>query len=88
MQIEITNKFRKQVEKHANKRIKLNLFNLIQKVKLATELSDISNLKKLKGHKNIYRIRMGNYRIGLVLNDKTVIFAAFDHRSDIYKYFP
>ncbi len=88
MQIEITNKFRKQVEKHTNKRLRLSLHNLLQKVVLAESLSDISNLKKLKGHKNIFRIRMGNYRIGIVLNDKTVIFAAFDHRSDIYKYFP
>ena len=26
--------------------------------------------------------------IGIIIKEKTVVFAAFDHRSDIYKYFP
>jgi len=51
-------------------------------------LNDFANLKKLTGYKNSYRIRLGSYRIGIVIEDKTVIFAAFDHRADIYKYFP
>lgn len=51
-------------------------------------MQGFANLKKLSGYKNSYRIGLGSYRIGIVIDDKTVIFAAFDHRSDIYKYFP
>ena len=51
-------------------------------------LSTIRDSFMLTGFKNCYRIRLGNYRIGLLVEDKTVIFAAFDHRSGIYKYFP
>lgn len=51
-------------------------------------LSDISNLKKLKGEENIYRIRVGDYRIGVVIDKDTVVFERVLHRKDIYRYFP
>ncbi len=88
MDISITNKFRKQTDKIDNKKLKTDLSNLIQKIKCADRLTKISNLKKLKGHKNYYRVKLGDYRVGLVIEKKSVIFAAIDHRSDIYKYFP
>ena len=88
MLIEITNKFRKQVEKLNNKRVNNSLNKVVQELSSAPNLRKINNLKKLKGHKNFYRIRMGDYRIGIVVNSKTIILATFDHRSDIYKYFP
>ena len=88
MQIEITRKFQKQVEACDDKHMRLKILSIIQEVIASESMQGFTNLKKLKGYKNIYRIRLGNYRIGIVIDDKIVIFAAFDHRSDIYKYFP
>lgn len=88
MQIELTRKFQKQVSNCTEHRIKLKILAIIESVTASESMTGFPNLKKLTGHKNSYRIRLGSYRIGIVINDKTVIFAAFDHRSDIYKYFP
>ena len=66
MQIEITRKFGKQVDKCNDKKMRKSLSAIIKSVIKAEDLSEIKNLKKLKGHKNIYRIRMGDYRIGIV----------------------
>lgn len=49
---------------------------------------EIRNLKKLKGTENCYRIRIGDYRIGLILDDETITFVRVLHRKDIYRYFP
>ncbi|MCF8308850.1 MAG: type II toxin-antitoxin system RelE/ParE family toxin [Bacteroidales bacterium] len=46
------------------------------------------NLKKLKGYKDYYRIRLSDYRIGIQIKDDTVFFVVFGHRKDIYKKFP
>jgi len=35
-----------------------------------------------------YRIGIGDYRIGLILEDETLIFVRFLHRKDLYRYFP
>jgi mRNA interferase RelE/StbE len=52
------------------------------------ELSEIQNVKKIKGHKTAYRYRKGKYRIGFYFEDNQVIFAAFAPRDKIYKKFP
>ena len=57
-------------------------------VENANTLKEIPNCEKMKGHKNYYRIRIGNYRIGLELDGEVIIFKRFLHRRDIYKYFP
>jgi mRNA interferase RelE/StbE len=88
MKVEITKKFQKQVVNCTDNRIKAEIKQIIEKADLAKSISEIQNIKKIKGHKNIFRIRLGNYRIGLVIKKDSVVFAAFDHRSDIYKYFP
>jgi mRNA interferase RelE/StbE len=88
MQIEITKKFGKQFEKCQDYTIRTRLSKTIDDILKARRFSEIKRIKKLKGHNNFYRLKIGDYRIGLVFKDNTVIFAAFEHRSNIYKYFP
>jgi mRNA interferase RelE/StbE len=51
-------------------------------------IEQISNLKKLKGSAQAYRIRVGDYRIGVFIVEDTVTFARVQHRRDLYRYFP
>lgn len=88
MNVEISRKFQKQLKTCKDSGIRLKVLNLIESVAASDTMQSIPNLKKLSGFKNCFRIRMGDYRIGIVLEGNKVIFAAFDHRSDIYKYFP
>lgn len=68
------------------------LLSRIEKTILQVESSDtiinIKNLKKLKAEGSYYRIKIGNYRLGLVIENKTVAFVRLLHRKDIYRYFP
>jgi len=61
---------------------------VIAEVKAAMELNDIRDLRKLKGYDTFYRIRSGDYRIGLEVISDQVIFVRILHRKDIYRYFP
>ncbi|MEM6613242.1 MAG: type II toxin-antitoxin system RelE/ParE family toxin [Cyanobacteria bacterium P01_C01_bin.72] len=51
-------------------------------------ITEIKSLKKIKGHQNAYRIRVGDYRIGVFIQKETVIFSRVLHRRDVYRYFP
>lgn len=51
-------------------------------------LTDIKNLKKLQGYENAYRIKVGDYRIGVIFQDGTITFCRVLHRKEIYRYFP
>ena len=88
MQIEITHKFQKQLLKCPDNKIRLNVLKIIKEVQNTQKIADIKNIRKLSGFRHYYRSRTGSYRIGLKFENNTVIFSAFDHRSDIYKYFP
>ena len=47
------------------------------------------DIKRMRGYRNYYRIRVGNYRIGCKIEkDKRVIFYRVKSRKDIYRVFP
>ncbi len=54
----------------------------------AKQLSDISKLKKISGHKNYYRIKIDDYRLGLYTIKNVVYLSRILARKDIYKFFP
>jgi mRNA interferase RelE/StbE len=62
--------------------------DVIDLVEQVNNPTDISNLKKLKGQGQYYRIRSGEYRVGLQIEANTVTFVRALHRKDIYRYFP
>jgi mRNA interferase RelE/StbE len=61
---------------------------VIENIELSETTSMITNLKKLKGESSYYRVRFGDYRIGIIIKDDLVIFIRALHRKDIYRYFP
>lgn len=61
---------------------------LIDPVELVESIDLISNLKKLKNSKNYYRIRIGDYRIGISIKDNIIMFIRCLHRKETYRYFP
>jgi mRNA interferase RelE/StbE len=60
---------------------------LIELVEQAQHFGQVANLK-LRGGGNYYRIRVGDYRIGLIVEGAAVTFVRLLHRKDIYRYFP
>ncbi len=48
----------------------------------------IRNLTKLSGYADCYRIRVGDYRIGLIVSNDVITFARVLHQREIYRYFP
>ena len=64
MKIEFRRSFLKDLKLIDDKGILKRAREKIEEVKQAKSLSDISNLKKLKGSGDYYRIRVGDYRFG------------------------
>jgi mRNA interferase RelE/StbE len=88
MEIEFTKTFSKQIDDLSDEVLKSRLAQAVQNAIMANTLQDIVNLKKMKGHHSAYRIKIGDYRIGLFFDYGTIIFTYFAHRKDIYNRFP
>lgn len=80
--------FVRDFKKVNDKNLAIAILECVKGVSEAQELKDIRNLRKISGHKSAYRIRFGDYRIGLIIENNEAIFSAFAHRREIYRFFP
>jgi len=88
MKVEYLKQFSKDLLKINDENLKNNLFDSIVLLKEAENLNLLSNIKKLKGHPEAYRIRIGKYRLGFFFDGEVIELARFAKREDIYKLFP
>jgi len=88
MVIEFNRRFLKDLDKITRASVKKDISGIIDEVKTAGTLSEIKNLKKLKGYSTAYRIRIGDYRVGLFFENNIVEFVRVVDRKDIYNVFP
>ncbi|WP_410795602.1 type II toxin-antitoxin system RelE family toxin [Parabacteroides sp. FAFU027] len=88
MIVRIDKSFEKDVNKIKDKSFHLKIADCIEQIMTIEQISSIKNLKKLKGAENFYRIRIGEYRLGILIENDSITFIRCLHRKDIYKYFP
>lgn len=88
MKLEFRASFARDVEKVKDRKPRAKVREVIGLVEHAQNLQDIVSIRKLRGSDRYYRIRIGNYRIGLSVGGETVTFVRFLHRKDTYRYFP
>jgi mRNA interferase RelE/StbE len=89
MKLEFDRSFSKSLEKIHDKNIKQRIETVIEMCEGTNSINTIRNVKKMSGFQNYYRIRIGDYRIGIELLDNfTIKFIIVAHRKDIYNIFP
>lgn len=81
-------KFYKKLNQINNKNL-AKIEQAIIDISAAKSLNELPKAKKLSGHKDLFRYRIGDYRIGLqLISEKSVEFLDFDKRNDFYKKWP
>jgi mRNA interferase RelE/StbE len=69
-------------------KIKADVLKLIEDIKGASSLSDLKNVRKIEGYQGYFRIKVGDYRLGIKLTQNRIELIRFLHRKDIYRRFP
>ena len=88
MKVLFEKSFGRDLKKIQDKRLLKQVQEVIAQVESAATINDLSNLKKMQGFDTYYRIRVGDYRIGIEIVEGQVIFVCFLNHKDIYRYFP
>jgi len=88
MVVYTTAPFNKDLSKIKDKKLVVKIEQLIRKMETIKTVAELAGIKKLSGHSNAYRIRIGDYRLGFFLVDNSIRLTIFANRKDIYKYFP
>lgn len=87
MKVDYSKDFEKSLKKLSGKMLE-SVCRVIKEVKAADDIKDITDCKKLIGYRNIYRIRIGDYRAIFsfhveIIND-TVKFNYLVSRGEAY----
>jgi len=88
MKVLFDKSFHKRLIHIKDKQVLGKVKQVILQVEATADIQHIPNIKKMEGFKTFYRVRIGDYRIGLELRQDTVWFITIANRKDIYKIFP
>ena len=88
MKVLFEKSFGRDLKKIKDKRLRNQIQEAIDQVKSAASSNDVADLKKMQGFDTYYRIRVGDYRIGIEIAEGQVIFVCCLNRKDVYRYFP
>jgi mRNA interferase RelE/StbE len=88
MQVEFRKKFLKELSKLPNP-YKSNIEEFVFDI-LANHnsLSEVGKIEKMTGYKNYFKVRFGDYRVGIKKENNIIIIETVKHRKEIYKFFP
>ena len=87
MQYQDTKDFRKELS-GLPLAIQVQIIAALDKIEQAETFADIPHLKAMKGSPQYYRIRAGNYRIGLYWTGNFFYLQRVGVRGNFYKKFP
>jgi mRNA interferase RelE/StbE len=88
MIVKIDKSFAKDLAQIKDRRLCNRIGDCIEQIQKADTLSQIGSLKKITLKSHYYRIRLGDFRLGIKVDGTTVIFIRALHRKEIYRYFP
>ena len=60
----------------------------IQELIEADDITAVSGVRRLRAEGQHYRIRIGDYRLGITMDGETAVLIRFLPRGEIYRYFP
>jgi len=88
VKVEFRESFEKDLKRIGDANAFKQIRKAIQRCELVETIDKIPGLKKLVGTKDYYRIRIGDFRLGIIIAGKTITFIRVLHRKEIYRYFP
>jgi mRNA interferase RelE/StbE len=88
MQVEFRPLFVRDLRAFKDRKLRQRIEAIIMEVEAANSLAELRNIKVIQGSPNFYRLKVGDYRLGIYLQEDVVAFVRVLHRKEIYRYFP
>ena len=88
MEIRYHAQFNRDLRQLRNPSLADSIEQTILELKAASSLADIRGIRRVRGEGRHYRIRIGEYRLGITQDGDTIILRRLLHRSEIYRNFP
>ncbi len=88
MEVKFKKYFLTQFDRLKSVVLKEEILTTIDLIKIAGTESDLPDYKRMAGFKNYGRVRVNNYRIGVEIQNHSILIMCIYHRSIVYSHFP
>jgi len=88
VKVEYRERFLKDIQKVKDRSILPRIREAIAAAESSAPIQSVPGIKRLKGGSRYFRLRIGDYRIGIVQEGTVLVFVRVMHRRKIYRYFP
>ncbi len=88
MTVEPSRQFSRDVRRLGSSQIRRRLDRTIQELIEVADITEVSGVRRLLAEGQHYRIRIGDYRLGITMDGEIAVLRRFLPRGEIYRYFP
>ena len=89
MKVESNSRFIRDISRISAPALARRVNQKIAEIEAAASIRDVSNVRRLNTPSGIhYRVRIGDYRLGIIVEGEVAVLVAFGPRDDIYRRFP
>ena len=88
MKVEPNRGFTRDLRRIRSSELRQRVLRKIEELEEASAITEVTGVKKMTGEAPYYRIRIGDYRLGLAVEGDEATLLRFLHRSEIYQFFP
>ena len=88
MELEYRSSFTRDLKRVREADIRGRVHRIIAELEAASDIAEISGAARIRAEGRYYRIRIGDYRLGIALEGDVAILVRFLHRRDVYRSFP
>ena len=88
MEVEYTAGFTRDLRQIRSSDTRQRVLSKIEQIEESSAITQVTHVVRMTGASNYYRVRIGDYRLGITVQGNVVILHRFLHRRDIYRYFP
>ena len=85
MKLEIRPSFDRDLGRIRQTDIRRRLTRKLEELESASRIAEVTNVLKMEGSDNLYRIRIGDHRLVIEVEGEVVTLVRFLHRSNVYR---
>ena len=88
MKVEYNRGFTRDLRRVRSSELRQRVLRKIEELEGASVITEVRGIARMAGEETYYRIRIGEYRLGLAVEGDEVTLLRFLHRREIYQFFP
>ena len=88
MEVEYTVGFTRDLRRIRSSELRKRVLDKIQEIEDSSAIMEVGAVRSMTGGGHYYRVRIGDYRLGIAVEGNAVTLLRFLHRREIYRSFP